>query len=748
MDQLDVYYRALLEYKKSVNENKDCLKLNNAFLSADADSDKLSVTRAYCTIDEEWVSEIEKGLTFIEKAIKEDRQFILSQGEVVPIEKVKSVSKESVQHLAKHSDLITEYEEGEDIIPDKLYTVERLNDYTVYENRFLYTLLKNLQYFIDKRLKLLNDSKVQTENQVKMESEFNIGKEKVKYEFSLSSTEKTEKKREFKLDEDTSQMDLIQRVERLRLILYDFQNSQLIKSLNGCTLVRPPIMRTNVILKNPNFKKVMELWTFIEMYNDAGLTIQVMEEEELPSEEYMQEMFNISLINYYLFNHHIKPEKTLEKAMPVSKEFKPNLVRRTVEEFIDEFSMDIDDIERIFIDKVKKATKKRKENEQKIKKAIDRVLKKERNYRKRLVEQEKKRLLREQMLAKKAEEKAQKALLAAEEKAKRAEMLLEEKAKKAQMAAEEKARKAQMIADEKARKIAEKEAAIQAKELLKEKVKTNFELIKKIIIENYPKAKIQILNENEFDVHQTIGNLLLVKSKDYEYKIIFKGNESFINEFNERYPELISVDKSRKGHGWYKLVDKATLGEDELKAIVCQTFEYDKQLRKEKAEITRAKTKQLKEKKLDQTMISEIIEQIKNHIRENYKNVSVKGNEKYIKISRKRIVMNTLQIKGYFIRLDFPSKKAFVGNLFERFPNHIEKLGKRKHWYKLIVNGEFTIEDILSIIDNSFKYLADAEEKALKLEMKRQEEEAKKQALENEVSDKTEVTEVNFEEQV
>ena len=141
MDQLDVYYRALLDYKKSVNENKDCLKLNNAFLSADADSDKLSVTRAYCTIDEEWVSEIEKGLTFIEKAIKEDRQFILSQGEVVPIEKVKSVSKESVQHLAKHSDLITDYEEGEDIVPDKLYTVERLNDYTVYENRFLYMLL-------------------------------------------------------------------------------------------------------------------------------------------------------------------------------------------------------------------------------------------------------------------------------------------------------------------------------------------------------------------------------------------------------------------------------------------------------------------------------------------------------------------------------------------------------------------------------------------------------------------------------
>ena len=145
MNQLDVYYRALLNYRNAIESDNDCQRFNNAFISADADGDKLVVTRAFCTIDEEWVEEIEKGLVFIEKAIKEDRQFILSQGEVVPIEKVKSVSKESVQHLAKHSDLITEYEEGGDIVPDKLYTVERLNDYTVYENR----LLANIAYFFN-----------------------------------------------------------------------------------------------------------------------------------------------------------------------------------------------------------------------------------------------------------------------------------------------------------------------------------------------------------------------------------------------------------------------------------------------------------------------------------------------------------------------------------------------------------------------------------------------------------------------
>ena len=51
----------------------------------------------------------ESGHTINEvcKAIKMERQFIRSQGEVVDIEKVKIVSRDSVEHLARHSNMIT-----------------------------------------------------------------------------------------------------------------------------------------------------------------------------------------------------------------------------------------------------------------------------------------------------------------------------------------------------------------------------------------------------------------------------------------------------------------------------------------------------------------------------------------------------------------------------------------------------------------------------------------------------------------
>ena len=123
MKQLDLYYRALLAYREFTAKDRECAAIRKQTSQAGAKTDRLTVKRTVCTVDEEWVEAIERGLVFIEKAIKEERQFIRSNGEVIPIEKVKHVSKETLEHLAKHSSLITRYEEGEDIIPDKLYTV-------------------------------------------------------------------------------------------------------------------------------------------------------------------------------------------------------------------------------------------------------------------------------------------------------------------------------------------------------------------------------------------------------------------------------------------------------------------------------------------------------------------------------------------------------------------------------------------------------------------------------------------------
>ena len=185
MNQLDIYYRALLEYRRLTTADSACSALRSAISSADTDNDKIVVIRSICTIERDWVDEIESGLVFIEKAIKEDRQFIRSNGVVVPIEKVKNVSRESVEHLSKHSNLITRYTEGEDIIPDQLYTVERLNEYAIYENRFLYMLLCYLRDFVTIRYNDILDLTNKYDATIEFDKKLIVGKQKMDYTLSM-----------------------------------------------------------------------------------------------------------------------------------------------------------------------------------------------------------------------------------------------------------------------------------------------------------------------------------------------------------------------------------------------------------------------------------------------------------------------------------------------------------------------------------------------------------------------------------
>ena len=269
MNQLDVYYRALLEYRALTQKERETERLASAISEANTDSDKITVTRRFCQIDNEWVDEIEKGLVFIEKAIREERQFIYSNGEVVPIEKVKSVSKESVVHLAKHSELITRIHESEDVVPDKIYTVERLNDYTVYENRFLYMLLCYLRDFVTLRYNKILDATNKYEGSLKMDKEVVLGKQTLKYKVSLEETKKDDKY----LREHNEAKAIIDRMDLILKTVIALLATPLMEYQSKVAMLRPPITKTNVLRMDNDFKGAVALYDFIVSYDKPGYTI-------------------------------------------------------------------------------------------------------------------------------------------------------------------------------------------------------------------------------------------------------------------------------------------------------------------------------------------------------------------------------------------------------------------------------------------------------------------------------------------
>ena len=147
MDQMKRVYWKLSDY---INEIKDMKELDSLIkdLARYNEKDVFQRIKNEIKIEDDWIIFAESKMKYVEKAVFENRQFIREEGEVLPIERIKRVSHNSVEHLAKHSDYIEKYTKDEEIIPSKLYTVNKDTDYGVYENKFIYLLLLTLSDFI------------------------------------------------------------------------------------------------------------------------------------------------------------------------------------------------------------------------------------------------------------------------------------------------------------------------------------------------------------------------------------------------------------------------------------------------------------------------------------------------------------------------------------------------------------------------------------------------------------------------
>ena len=264
----DAYYRALLAYKKIAAEQRDCRRDSHAFADAVGEG-SITVTRMICTVDEEWICEIEKGLVYVEKAIREDRQFIYSNGEVIPIEKVKQVSKDSVEHLARHAELITRAPEGEDIIPDKLYTVERLSDYAVYENRFLYMLLCYLRDFVTLRYRKILDLTGRYDGVLRLSHEATTLGRTVTVKLELEDTRQDDPY----LRAHNPAGDLMDRMDLILKTVVAFLATPLMESAGKAAMLKPPIVKTNVLKMDNNFKGAVALYDYVIAYEGDGYTV-------------------------------------------------------------------------------------------------------------------------------------------------------------------------------------------------------------------------------------------------------------------------------------------------------------------------------------------------------------------------------------------------------------------------------------------------------------------------------------------
>ena len=486
------YLELYLEYKdylaSATSDNEFYSEMDTAINSG---TNSYSLFNRYFDkkIDLKWVEEIEACIIPLDNIIRVPRKFIVQEEEIVPIERARKITNESIRHLAQHTNMIAKVE-GDDVTPNQILNVFREESYEVYENRFVFTLMQNLVRFIDVRYNVLfNISDDDNMASLKMESDFTRGREKIQYKLEVSA-QSAGSEIDGEAGPEGENATAFQRIERVKRIINEYANSSFMKELRNCVPVRPPIMRTNAIQKNPNFRACLKLWQFIQSYNELGYEITVKESNDMVSAEYMNELNRMTALNYMMLKANTLSEDSVGKQK--KRKLKPKLLKRLAEELVMDYDMEEVEIQRVFVDEVKRVSRKKIEGEKKIQEAIQRALDAE-NARKKAIEDkikakiahekemERRRIAREKERARKEKEKERQRIKRekerekariAKEKALAKEKARKEKERSARLKAQEEARIAKekqreemRIAREKAAKLAkiEKEKAAKAK---------------------------------------------------------------------------------------------------------------------------------------------------------------------------------------------------------------------------------------------------------------------------------------------
>lgn len=317
MNRLDTYYRIFLNNKKAIEENRECSLLKKTIIDAFGSDEKIELTRTICSIDETWVNEIEKGIEFIDKAIKEERQFIRSNGEVVPIEKVKNVSRDSVEHLAKHSNLVTRDFKDSDVVPDQLYSVERLSDFAVYENRFLYMLLCYLRDFISIRYNKILELSNTYESNLDVEKVISSNRRRVSYKLKINEIKKDDEITK----ENNSSKGIIDRIDLTLKSVMLFLQTPLMEQVSKSPMIKPPITKTNVLKMNNNFKGAVALYDFVSSYNSDGFTIERRVTKISPFSDDLKGEFadTIELQTFLMYEYSLKLKEMLKRSFDIEE---------------------------------------------------------------------------------------------------------------------------------------------------------------------------------------------------------------------------------------------------------------------------------------------------------------------------------------------------------------------------------------------------------------------------------------------
>ena len=258
----------------------------------------------------DWIDEIESACPFIDIIVRNPKLTLIKEEQVTTIERAKKITVDSVKDLAKHSNYITDVDkETGDVRPSKILDIRSEETYNIYENRFLYTMIYDLNRFVLEKEDLLKNFSLGDDKNLEYVANSKNGLEKLKIELKITSTSDDEKEKDKRLNAFLDEQK--KRIKKIKESINSWLKSALIKELDKLhiTMVKPPVKPTNIILKNPNFQLSVKLWEYIRNY-DLNNTDTSKKDMETDGNEILRGYLDNSfLIDYFVLDSISKRRK-------------------------------------------------------------------------------------------------------------------------------------------------------------------------------------------------------------------------------------------------------------------------------------------------------------------------------------------------------------------------------------------------------------------------------------------------------
>ena len=308
MKNLDTLYEAYQNYKKLCIVDNDTDRFFRSYMNVkDRASEDIVSIYSVCHIEQDWVNAIEVGIPFFEKAIREERQFIRNDGEVLPIEKIRKTSKTSIQDLAKHANYIT-HEAPEDaeteVLPDKMLMIQKESDFAIYENRVLYAGLMYLKDFVTSRLVTIKEATNTYLVKQHINKLIDMGSRKVNISLNFDESRVNDPL----LTEKNIERTVIEQLDEILTNILALLKTPLMREVSKVEMVSRPIAKTNILKMNRNFREALACFEYIANYQGEGFTIEKIEKSLIPyskqmNEAYSENLIMLSFINYMFANN-------------------------------------------------------------------------------------------------------------------------------------------------------------------------------------------------------------------------------------------------------------------------------------------------------------------------------------------------------------------------------------------------------------------------------------------------------------